>query len=301
MFGLNITWSKVASALVLGVLLAACAQPTDDSEPRGQTDSELVCAAANTTKLVSVAKQMDGRSSQHRCYSYVKQHMRAAGMSTAHLESHGYGASAYQFATWAKAYPSELQKMGLQKSSVDVNNIPKGSVIVWPRGACGYSSDHGHIEIVVDDNSSRACSDFCGRVKKGCGKPDIFVPSGCATGPKPSEGDPDNSVQAPTTDDDGKAPTATTKAVPTGTSGVVPALPPSTASAPSTDDGGDWSSGAGCWSPTRNAQSDEGECVQSSSNKIFFQCREGKWYRGVKGDQGPFGACVGVYALTDSE
>jgi hypothetical protein len=125
-------------------------------------------------------------------------------------------------------------------------------------------------------------------VKQGCGEPDIFVPSGCSTGPKPTEGDEDQSVRAGATDDDKPAqPTATA----TATAATATA-------AASTDQ--DFGGGDGCWSPTRNAQSAEGECVQSSSNNIFFQCNAGKWYRGVNGDQGPYGKCQGVYSLSDS-
>jgi hypothetical protein len=65
---------------------------------------------------------------------------------------------------------------------VNLNDLPKGAIIVWPRGMCGYNKTHGHIEIVIDDKSTRACSDFCGSIKKTCGTPDVFVPTGCGAG-----------------------------------------------------------------------------------------------------------------------
>ncbi|MBI4676828.1 MAG: hypothetical protein HY748_04535 [Elusimicrobia bacterium] len=41
-----------------------------------------------------------------------------------------------------------------------------GSIIVYGRGQCGFSSEHGHIEVVVSRNPLQACSDGCMDVPK---------------------------------------------------------------------------------------------------------------------------------------
>ena len=73
---------------------------------------------------------------------------------------------------WNHYSPSELVERG-----VDLGASPR-AIIVWGRGECGYSKSHGHIEVVSTADGSRACSDFCGRVKtsRRCGIPDVFIP-----------------------------------------------------------------------------------------------------------------------------
>jgi hypothetical protein len=168
-----------AAAVSAAVVFFACAGSEDDAAPGSNADA-LTCSAPLAGRLTKAARSVDGRKSQHRCYAYVKQHLRAAGVSTTPVDSEGFGASAFQFAVWAKGHPDELSQMGFSPlAKVDLNELPAGAIIVWPRGMCGYNKTHGHIEIVVDDNSSRACSDFCGSIKKTCGTPDVFVPNGC--------------------------------------------------------------------------------------------------------------------------
>jgi hypothetical protein len=48
----------------------------------------------------------------------------------------------------------------------------------WRPGQCGYHALYGHVEIVVDGASSRACSDYCGAIRKSCGAPGVYVPVG---------------------------------------------------------------------------------------------------------------------------
>lgn len=55
-------------------------------------------------------------------------------------------------------------------------------------------------------------------------------------------------------------------------------------------------SGAGCFSPTMNKTMPARSCVQSASDDVFYQCNAGKWYRGVKGGKGPYGACTSTHA-----
>lgn len=53
----------------------------------------------------------------------------------------------------------------------------------------------------------------------------------------------------------------------------------------------------GCWSGTLQEMVDADTCVQSKFDGIWFQCQNGKWYRGVSGDTGPYGACASKHPL----
>lgn len=69
---------------------------------------------------------------------------------------------------------------------------------------------------------------------------------------------------------------------------------------PDTDDDNGTSSEAGpggCWSGTLDEMVDADVCVQSKFDNIWFQCQNGKWYRGVSGNTGPYGTCKAKHAL----
>lgn len=142
------------------------------SPPRASTSCTNTSAAS---RIASEARSVDGQGSQHRCYHYVKQHIEDAGYMNASRIPSQYQESAYMFAVWARNKSSDFAAAGWAKSSAPLSSIPVGSVIVWRPGQCGYSSQHGHIEIAI--GGGRACSDFCGRIKTGCGMPEVFVPS----------------------------------------------------------------------------------------------------------------------------
>ena len=278
--------AAVAAALfgLVGVSAAACTAPVEE-EPAASSADELRCTNQRAAQLARIANKMSGRRSRSLCFRYVKAHLRGAGFPTADLEAKGYGGSAYKFSEWAKRHPGSLSRMGLEKVNLGLNELPKGAVIVWPRGMCGYSRKHGHIEVVVDDNSSRACSDFCGRIKKGCGKPDIYVPKGCVAS-SPDEGDADDDSAEPAgAQDDADDGSDTSDTSDTSDD---------TADEPVKDDG----TGPGsCWSPTMDAQMEAYSCVQSRANRVWFQCKDGLWYRGVEGSEGPFAPCRSVHPL----
>lgn len=58
----------------------------------------------------------------------------------------------------------------------------------------------------------------------------------------------------------------------------------------------DSSSSSGCYSPTMAKTMEEGSCVQSSADDVFYQCHAGLWYRGVSGGKGRYGACTSTHA-----
>lgn len=84
---------------------------------------------------------------------------------------------AIQWGEWAKGHPGTLEDMGFKDVGYGVEELPRGAVIVWQRGQCGYHSTYGHIEIVVDAGGDKACSDFCHAVRKDCGDPWVWIPT----------------------------------------------------------------------------------------------------------------------------
>jgi uncharacterized protein YraI len=134
---------------------------------------------AMAAKLVSASREVDGDRSQGLCYRYVKDHIEEAGIPIRSIIPAAYEGSAYQFATWAKRNPVDLAAAGFAPSSASLSSLPLGAILVWRAGQCGYSAAHGHIEIAI--GGGRACSDFCGNIKRTCGMPDVYVPirKGC--------------------------------------------------------------------------------------------------------------------------
>lgn len=53
--------------------------------------------------------------------------------------------------------------------------------------------------------------------------------------------------------------------------------------------------GGGCWSDSLDDMKDGHSCVQGKSNKVWFQCKDGKWFRGGDASSGPYGACNGSF------
>lgn len=55
--------------------------------------------------------------------------------------------------------------------------------------------------------------------------------------------------------------------------------------------------GGGCHSATLDRVVGELACVQAESNGAYYQCKDGKWYRGVTNGSGPYGACSATHPL----
>lgn len=50
--------------------------------------------------------------------------------------------------------------------------------------------------------------------------------------------------------------------------------------------------GDACYSPSIDQTVEEDGCVQSKKSGIWFQCQDGKWYRGGNASNGPYGKCT---------
>jgi hypothetical protein len=78
--------------------------------------------------------------------------------------------SAYQFANSLNQNPKLFDKLKLRKidpKTLPDNKFPVGAIIVYGRGMCGFSAEHGHIEIVVSVDPPKACSDGCEGIPAG--------------------------------------------------------------------------------------------------------------------------------------
>ncbi len=59
--------------------------------------------------------------------------------------------------------------------TVDLSNLPKGCVVVYPRRSAGYSPKHGHVEISI--GGGMAASDFINKKIKYAPDARVFVPT----------------------------------------------------------------------------------------------------------------------------
>ena len=132
-------------------------------------------SSTRANKLANEALREDGHPAGGWCAREVSNSVEWSGIIPNGVT--WYRNNAIDISEYMAANTGYDDKVGFRQVNVGVNSIPKGSIIGWRRGQCGYSSKYGHIEISVDSTSSRACSDFCGSIKKTCGTPYVFMPT----------------------------------------------------------------------------------------------------------------------------
>ncbi len=140
------------------------------SSSGGTTDNAYNATLGD--KLATAAWNGSAGYSMGRCYSYVWQALR--NVLGSQIESLPIPAtSAYQFGDWVINNPATAKsRLRLVRTYTPAASAPRGSVIVWPRGVCGYNSVHGHIEIAQGNGT--ACSDFCGNIRSCTAQ--VFMP-----------------------------------------------------------------------------------------------------------------------------
>jgi len=126
-------------------------------------------------KLASTALRMDGHPAGGWCALEVSNSVEKSGIIPNNVT--WQRGNAIDISEYMAASPGYDAKVGFKRIYVDATDIPKGSIIGWRRGQCGYNAKYGHIEISVDNTSTRACSDYCGSIKKTCGQPYVFMPT----------------------------------------------------------------------------------------------------------------------------
>lgn len=127
--------------------------------------------AAKAAELADIARRNNAGRFFGRCYEFVANFMEWSGIIKPWQWSWlGIGPwSAADFATWANAHPAAMRKhisMARIQTPEKTADLPVGGVVVYQRGACGFSSRHGHIEVVVSPN--RLCSDGCQPAYQAC-------------------------------------------------------------------------------------------------------------------------------------
>jgi hypothetical protein len=144
-------------------------------EKEGASAPQGDYSATRGSKLAAKALRVDGDPAGGWCAREVSDSVIASGILPGGVT--WYRNNAIDISEYMASSPSYCSKVGFRRISVGPSSIPKGSIIGWRRGQCGYNSKYGHIEISVDSTSTRACSDYCGSIKKTCGSPYVFMPT----------------------------------------------------------------------------------------------------------------------------
>lgn len=100
------------------------------------------------------------------CSKYVRSGLQRAGLYNGHT------ASAYQMGG-ILAKNKNFQEVS--PSSVNINNLPAGCILVYDKGAANYNATHGHIEVTLGDGT--ACSDGRTYNLRSTNNMRIFVPT----------------------------------------------------------------------------------------------------------------------------
>ena len=124
--------------------------------------------------LAAAARKGNIGAFTKKCYEYVAYHMEDAGVITRQgwidlgIEPE-YAARASDFALWSTKN-AELMRESLKLVRIPTpeskQDVPLGSILVYEKGACGFSSSSGHIEILVEPDW--ACSDGCESLDQSC-------------------------------------------------------------------------------------------------------------------------------------
>lgn len=152
-----------------GAIALGCASAPD--EETDTSASELTYNGSFGNRIADTARRVDGRGSRNMCLAEVQNSLEAAG-----VRAFPRLPGAVDLDDFMMRQGAGLAAWGFEKQARNIDDLPRGSIIAWRPGQCGYHSTYGHIEIVI--GGGRACSDFCGTIKRGCGSPNVYVPVG---------------------------------------------------------------------------------------------------------------------------
>jgi len=172
---------KILTTSLIVLAIVGCSRSTEEESENAayfgitspeefEYDQKLAeTLATNALRVVKIPKTED----YNPCWNRVWRVFLATFGSR--IESTTVGSDyAYQFIEWANPSGKRLyENFRLKKMPFTGSEIPVGSVVAWPRGACGYSGSGGHIEIVV--SPGRACSFLCQSICTSA-VPQVYVP-----------------------------------------------------------------------------------------------------------------------------
>ncbi|MCX5796024.1 MAG: hypothetical protein NTY77_11065 [Elusimicrobia bacterium] len=139
------------------------AQPPAADAPLVLKD-EGIMAYLDGTKAKALAQKVWAKAKGFSGYCYAAVKGALDSILPSGWRSQVGSASAYQFATSLNRNPKLFDKLKLRKidpSTLPDKKLPLGAIIVYGRGMCGFSPEHGHIEVVVSVDPPKACSDGC--------------------------------------------------------------------------------------------------------------------------------------------
>jgi hypothetical protein len=278
--------SKLLGLLAAGSLAAlasfaavGCAAPTvDDDEALGETEDHLLSGTRYTP-------------------SQVATYLRKAGFAENAIGKMVCTAK-YESSYYAKA--TNRNKNGsMDRGLFQINSLHLGKTKGCPSSAEALFNPETNTKCAMAVFKLQGISAWYGYKKHKSECDRTKAPGNAA-------------VPAGDDDTDSTVPTPKPKPRPTDTSGTSGTSGASTGSGADTDavDGtdttdttdtidpnDDYDLGAGCWSATKQDTMPPLSCVEQKDTRIWFQCKEGKWYRGGDDVQGPYGYCNGTYPL----
>lgn len=160
------------AAIILSVLLAAA--PAAAVMPQRQSGPAAAYDAEMGRRLAQAAADGNAGEFMGKCYVYVARHLDAAGiLGFDNWVDMGiqpdYSDHAADFFVWAAANQEKMRArmhLAVMPTPASKHDVPLGSILVYDRGWCGFSSRSGHIEVLTAPDW--ACSDGCENLDQEC-------------------------------------------------------------------------------------------------------------------------------------
>lgn len=141
-----------------------------NSNSNANTSGEYNATRGN--RLAQTAIRVNGRPSGGACALELSNSVERSGVVPSGRWRRNH---AWALCNGMKNDSSYQRSVGFKVKDMPTRSAPKGAIIGWRPGMCGYNRTYGHIEAIANDRNL-ACSDFCGAVKT-CTAGAIFIPT----------------------------------------------------------------------------------------------------------------------------
>jgi hypothetical protein len=121
-------------------------------------------SSARGNKLATTALRVDGHPSGGQCALEMSNSVVRSGIIPSGVSWRR--GNAWDLANSMKNDSAYLRRVGFvnKTTNLTTRTAPKGTIVGWRPGQCGYNRTYGHIEIICNDQH-KACSDFAATVK----------------------------------------------------------------------------------------------------------------------------------------